>query len=64
MSFIVQQPHSLTNPSDFYRVVEFRGWANFADDIARYLPVHAEVSSYGEAQRVCDDLNDSLEEAQ
>lgn len=61
MSYVVQQPRSLTNPSNNYRVVEFRAWVNMFDGIKRHIPVRAEVSSYEEAQRLCDNLNDSLE---
>lgn len=59
VSYVVLQPHSLTNPSDSYRVVEFREWANEADGIGKGLPVRAEVGSYGEAEAIRDGLNES-----
>lgn len=64
MSYVIQHPRSLTNPSDSYRVVEFREWADMADGVARYIPVHAEVASYDEAQRICDELNELIPEGQ
>jgi len=56
MSFIVQQPHSTTNPTDKYRVadsVDLMRFMNGASTSYAYL----EFDTYQEAEKVRDEMN-------
>lgn len=59
MSHITLQPHSLTNPSDKYRVVRFDDWRAFADGELHHLPCVAEFTESAVADAHRDELNDA-----
>jgi hypothetical protein len=57
MAYVVQQPRSLTNPTDDFRVVETLEWAAYADGERKSLPTYGTYSTYAEAQAQVDELN-------
>lgn len=57
MSYIVQYPHSLTNPGGLHRVVDFGAWKRYADGDTEQLPVVELFASFEEAQNYADDMN-------
>lgn len=57
MSHVILNPHSLTNPSDKYRVVEYGDWNRHADGRSVFLPVASEHDDYASAQQAADELN-------
>lgn len=57
MGYVVQQPHSQTNPSPYYRVVDYAAWMEYVNGAKRWLPVAGEFEDYGSAKFLCDRLN-------
>lgn len=57
MSYVILNPHSLTNPSDRYRVVDYGDWNRHADGRSPSLPVVSAHDSYASAQAAADGLN-------
>lgn len=52
--YVVQQPHSLTNSSDKFRVTEFKDWRDAEPSV---VPFESEWSTYREAEKRRDELN-------
>lgn len=61
MSYIVLNPHSLTNPSAMYRVVESGAWCAYVNGKISHLPVTDEDFSYDGALAKAGNLNRSNE---
>ena len=55
--FVTIQPHSNTNPSDKYRVVDSTDWARYVNGDANHVPFAGEFGSIDEAITLRDDLN-------
>ena len=55
MSYVVQWPSSLTNPTDRFRVIDYGKWLR-AYPPTNY-PVESEHDSYEEAEKAKDILN-------
>lgn len=56
MTFAILHPHSNTNPSDKYRVVDTANWTRFANGVAKAYAFTA-WDTYAEAERVRDEAN-------
>jgi hypothetical protein len=56
MSYVVQQPHSNTNPTSMHRVVGWNDWLKYSNGEISYLPA-VPFSTYGEAEKERDRLN-------
>lgn len=52
MSFVTQQPHSNSNPSDKYRVVDFESWRDNEEDPQR-IKVVSEHDNFQDALLDC-----------
>lgn len=50
MAWVIQQPHSNTNVSDFFRVVEYRHWLEYCDGERKSIPVIKEFELYEDAR--------------
>jgi hypothetical protein len=59
VSYIVLNPHSETNPSAMFRVVEFDAWRAYADREVSHLDVKDEATTYAEALQKSIALNTS-----
>lgn len=59
MGYVILQPHSLTNPSDNYRVVEADEWTGHSQGREATYAVRGEFSTYPEAEKHRDQLNSS-----
>jgi hypothetical protein len=58
MGYVVLQPHSLTNHSDKYVVVELQNWITHCDSqCTTALKVESEWPTYGQAEFRRDELN-------
>jgi hypothetical protein len=55
--FVTLQPHSNTNPSDKYRVVDSTAWARYVNGDANHVPFASEFDSIDDAIRLRDELN-------
>lgn len=55
-TYVTQQPHSQTNRTSFYRVVEYREWTRYFDGETSYLNA-ANFNSQEEADAERDRLN-------
>lgn len=55
--FVTLQPHSNTNPSDKYRVVDSTDWARYVNGDSNHVPFTGEFGSIDEAIKLRDDLN-------
>ncbi len=60
MSYVVQQPGSLTNPSNLYRVVDFCEWFDKANT-DKSPKSYGDYTTYGEAETKRDQLNQDEE---
>lgn len=58
MSWIVQQPHSQTNQTDQYRVVDADEWMHYANGTTRLLAIGGSFATYADAQQRCTEWND------
>lgn len=57
MSYVILNPHSLTNTSDKYRVVKYQDWIHNADGATMAITVEFEADDRAAAQQVADRLN-------
>lgn len=57
MTAITQQPHSVTNPTDRYRVVLYENWIDFINGGTQVLAVESDHGSLAEANAARDELN-------
>lgn len=57
MSYVSQAPHSNTNSSSDYRVVDYDKWVAYCDGEISFLPVAATATSWETANAIRDDLN-------
>ena len=57
-SYVVLQPHSRTNPTDRYRVVNYGEWLQYVNGAIPMLPVAGSFSTMAEAVDRRDALND------
>ncbi len=57
-SYVVLSPHSQTNPSDRFRVVDYGGWRRYIDGDAGSYPVASDHGSRAEADTSAAVLND------
>jgi hypothetical protein len=55
--FVTLQPHSNTNPSDNYRVVDSTDWARYVNGASNSVPFAGEFGSIDDAITLRDDLN-------
>lgn len=55
--FIILQPHSRTNDSDEFRVVDAATWQRFANGAASSYAIASRHASYAEALIARDTLN-------
>lgn len=58
--YIVLQPHSLTNPSNKYRVVYSEEWNAFANNQRTSIPFYASFDTPEEAEKCRDEMNTVL----
>lgn len=59
--FVILQPHSNTNPTDKYRVVDGVAWASFVNDAQRNgYTIAGEHGTYEDAEAQRDELNAGL----
>jgi hypothetical protein len=56
MSFVIQYPHSESNPSDKYRVTEFDCWLRYVNGASRGY-AFTTYSTYLEALKACEKAN-------
>lgn len=56
MNFVIQQPHSQTNPTNKYRVCDSRDWAAFING-ATTSYAFTQFNTYEQAQRARDEAN-------
>lgn len=59
MSYVIQLPHSLTNPSDNYRVIEYTDWVDYTKGEKQAIVPAAEFRHYEDALARRDELNDA-----
>jgi hypothetical protein len=57
MAFVVLQPHSRTNTSDKYRVVDHEAWVAFINGSAMVVPFAGQFDTYDEAKELRNRLN-------
>jgi hypothetical protein len=55
--FVILQPHSNTNPSDNYRVVDDVDWARYADGASNNLAFAGQFDDYDDAVTLRDEMN-------
>lgn len=55
--YLILQPHSLSNPSGEYRVVDLEQWYRFTNGETTSYRVAASAPTYLEAEAACDRLN-------
>ncbi len=60
LSYVTQQPHSSTNPTSRYRVVEYGAWLKYVDGEISHLPA-VSFSTLAEAEEERDRLNSEVD---
>lgn len=55
--FVILQPHSNTNPSDNYRVVDSSDWARYVNGASNSIALAGQFNNYDDALALRDDLN-------
>jgi len=59
MAYVVQQPHSVTNNTDRYRVVEFDDWLRYVNGASSSYACTS-FNTYEEAKAAADIANNML----
>ena len=57
MTYVVLQPHSNTNPSDYYRVSDSADWARFVNGEAAHVNYIGQFKDYADAGKCRDEFN-------
>lgn len=57
MTYVILQPHSNTNPSAQYRVVDSDKWVEHVNGKRQSYPVAKSCKDYQEAKEARDELN-------
>ncbi len=56
-TYVILQPHSNTNPSIWYRVVDAEKWQRYVNGDAAYYPAESDHDDYVSAKAAADKLN-------
>lgn len=57
MTYVIQMPHSSTNPTDKYTLVLYSDWLAYVNEETGKIPVAAEYDTYAEANEAKTKLN-------